>query len=551
MEGFSKGGKVTEMFGSHSKEKNVILFTGQPGIKAIECLGRLKKHVEDDAEIISVDKKMSVVSGKSFKTEILLKTISYQYELWGTAFNGILDGLNHSKFAKTTFLTFHGVYYNQNKREFVSPIDLEKIGELRGKVKAVVVFIDDIYDVYRRLMVDGEMYSYVKELKPLEALYASIFNLISILEWRDVEITVSRLIARALNIPIYVVATKHPAFMVARLINVVIKDLEIFYLAHPISAIREEAIDQLPNFTGELNLFAKELIKSPRMVLFLPGMIDELVIKMEDGKYLAECLPRWSLPYDKQDLITPPLLPKELEDLNPLNPLEYDCGSSSEISTAVSYLLKLLWDRIKEQLTSRDFTLVEQSKNGVRAYRPYFPHKLAGGVMRELEHNRELRKKEPLRRSIVLSVVEDQGKARIDHLFVSIEALVKDLDEPTKRLLRSKSYEWICEKEWVEIFSDDRQLMDKFSDVRNEVEKLLPESYKFNSKLYETSLRPGEMGTEEIERRIEFQDILNSLLTDQLKDYIILESDYQKDTEIRIETVPGKDVGRKQKEVKL
>jgi len=255
---------------------NVILFTGQSGISVRECLKRLSRQVDPQPRIISVEEKMTEISGKSFPREILLENISYQYELWKDAFNQIYNLV--SNLDETIFLTLHGVYYHQDKREFVSPIDLELIVKLKGKVRMLIDFIDDIYDVYRRLMANGQMYSFViRELEPLEALYTSIFNLISILEWRQIEITISRLIARVLDIPMYIVATKHPISMIAKLINIPMGDLSIFYLAHPISSVRKDAMEQLPNFVGELNLFAKTVMDLKNTILFLPGTIDELI----------------------------------------------------------------------------------------------------------------------------------------------------------------------------------------------------------------------------------------------------------------------------------
>ena len=535
-----------------SEKTNLVLFTGQSGIMARECLGRLNQHLDPKAEIISIEERMAKISKRSFRREILLEKISYQYELWRKAFDEVLSELNDSKFAKIVFLTLHGVYYHQDKREFVSPIDFERLSELRGKVKTLIVFIDDIYDLYRRLMVNGEMYSHVKTLEPLEALYASTFDLISILEWRQVEITVSRLIQRILDIPMYIVATKHPAFMIARLINMPTEHLEVFYLCHPISSVRQDAIQRLPNFTGELNIFSKTIIQDSAKVLFLPGTIDELIIKKEREKYLPECSPRWPLPYDEEFSICP-CLPKTLEKINPLNPLNYDISSSTEIETSVSHLMKLLWDYIDVQITSRDLSLVEQSKNGVIAYRPYFPHKLSGGIRRELKHNCELSEKEDSRRSTIVSVTEDRSKARSQHLFTLIETFVENLDPKIKQLLQNESHQWIYDPQWIRIFSDETLLKEKSGDIRNGVENVLPKNYRFQTDFlfYETSLPPGEMGKQEKERRVGFEYILGLLLRNPLEDCVILQEDYREFSspdEVKIDLLLKEYVKKKRKE---
>lgn len=520
---------------------NLILFTGQSGIMAKGCLKRLSEQIGSTVEIISVEEIMANISNRSFRQEILLEKLSYQYELWKEAFEKVLVELESFNPNKTIFLTLHGVYYHQDKCEFVSPIDIELMTKLKGRVKMLIVLINDIYDVYRLLMADGEMYSFVKKLTPFEALYTSIFNLISILEWRQNEIALSRLIARILDIPMYIVATKHDKSMIAKLINIPIENLQIFYLSHPISSVRKDAIQQLPNFVGELNSFARTVMNLPNAILFLPGTIDELIIKKENDIYLPEFLPRWPLPYDKECWVSPSL-PIELENINPLNPLNYDIASSSEIKMSVSYLLKLLCDHINVQITSRDLSLVEQSKNGVIAYRPYFPHKLSGGVFRELEHNYRIYKKEGSRRGVILSVSTDQGKARIQHFFTLIETLVQNLDETIKQKLQDESYKWISNPERVNLFSNDIALRGKLTDIRREVEKILPPDYNFQTGFLsdDASLQSGKMAEQERQRMKGFELIVNTVLKDPLDEYLISTEDYHKfhsSNEIKVDVI--------------
>ncbi len=511
-----------------NETKNVVLFTGQSGIGAEKCLANLNQEMASETKQISIEKEMARISGRSFKREILLESINYQYDLWQKAFDTISDKLSKDEHKETVFLTLHGVYYHQDKREFLSPIDFLKIGSLQGKVKLLIVFIDDIYDVYRRLLSKGEMYSYVMSLEPLEALFASTFNLISILEWRQVEIAVSRLVARLLNIPIYIVAIKHPKHMIKKLIESPIEHLQIYYLSHPISTVREDAKGEIPNFTGELNIFAKKLIEIKESILFLPGTIDELIIKKVNGKYLTECLPRWPLPYGKEYYVGQ-TIPRELEKINPLNPLQYNT-SSNEMSTTVSYLMKLLWDYINVQVTSRDLSLVEQSKNGVIAYRPYFPHKLSGGARRELDLNHRLCARERYRRAVILSIKKERGKARVMQLFALIATFVENLGDKDKITLQNQSHEWIHDENLVNIFSDEDKLKNELDTIRNKIEEKLPSDYTLQTEFlsYQTSLPPGEMGRKEKERRAVFNYILDSILRDPLNDYLISEEDYRK-----------------------
>lgn len=457
-------------------EKNITLFTGQSGISVKMCFERLNKELDDKVEPSSIERTMEEISGRSFKS-ILEENITYQYELWLNSFNKIL---NESDKDENLFITMHGVFYHQNTREFISPVDFERIWDLRGRVKSLIVFIDDIYDIYRRLLESDQMFNYViSDLTQIEAIYESIFNLTSILQWRQIEITVSRIISRILGrIPMFIVATKHPSFTVARLLRANEKELERYYLAHPISEVRENAKEQIPNFTGELNSFSKNYLKNESRFLFIPGTIDELRIKKENGQFIPSLDSRWPLPYGKTYYLNP--LPASIEKRNPLNPKDFDIESSSEeVKRASSILLKLLWKQIYDQITSRDLSLVEFSKNGVIAYRPYFPYRFSGGVKRELEHNKKLKETELRRRNIIRSVKEDQTRARIHNLFNRIKSYVKDLDAGHKERLDEECDIWFNDPEKLSIFSNDSAILQNCEVIKEKFLDILPEKYKF------------------------------------------------------------------------
>lgn len=71
------------------------------------------------------------------------------YMMWEKSFDRIIDEVLDSNIDSSIFLTFHAVYHHQDNSEIVSPINIERIQKLKGKVKSVIVFIDDILDIYR------------------------------------------------------------------------------------------------------------------------------------------------------------------------------------------------------------------------------------------------------------------------------------------------------------------------------------------------------------------------------------------------------------------
>ena len=141
-----------------SDEPNIVLFTGQSGIKAMDCLSRLSQELEGETERISIEQTMESVSGRSFARLLLSDPIPVQHKWWKEAFEEARAQIN--KWGdKNVFLTLHAVYYHQKSREFVSPVSMDVIRRtLKGKVKALMVLIDDIYDVYLHLTTEGQMY---------------------------------------------------------------------------------------------------------------------------------------------------------------------------------------------------------------------------------------------------------------------------------------------------------------------------------------------------------------------------------------------------------
>lgn len=49
------------------------------------------------------------------------------------------------------FLAMHSVYSSHSTGEIFSPLNFETLSALKNKIKLLIVFIDDIYDIFRRL----------------------------------------------------------------------------------------------------------------------------------------------------------------------------------------------------------------------------------------------------------------------------------------------------------------------------------------------------------------------------------------------------------------
>ena len=295
--------------------KNLVIFTGQSGIKAKECLSRLNNPEIKNLHTFYVEDRIKENYGSSFK-KFLTEPIPYQSKIWKKAFEDIEKEINKIPQDNNIFLSMHASYYHQSTCELISIINFESLLKLKSRIKCTIVLIDDIYDIYRRLVDQGQMFNDILGSEDAyEAINNSIKNYISILEWRQLEINISRLLSNMFKTNLFIFAIKHPVFLIRRIIDNLYKQLKIFYLAHPISAIRRKSVDIIPSFASEVNNFAKAIISNNNEnVMFLPGTIDELRIKQEENNshktYIPELHPRLDLPYGKELQIGPPLVMK-------------------------------------------------------------------------------------------------------------------------------------------------------------------------------------------------------------------------------------------------
>ena len=436
------------------EQKAITIITGQSGVEIKECIKKL------GLAYLSVEGRMSDISKTPFQ-EILTLPLRKQYDLWATAFQ---DLSAKGELSPTTMLTFHSAYYHQNKKELFCPVNTRLLAEkLEYRVKRIIVFIDDLYDVYRRLMDAGEMFEYIlnkRKTSSEQAIYESIVNIIFLLNWREMEICISRLLANFLSAEFFVVATKHPTFMIKKLIESPTDALNIYYLSHPISIIRKESRDTLSPFVGELNSFVRNILKYDDNILFLPTSIDELRIKTSLMRkklkkkpieiYEPILSPRWASPYPDDSLLAPEL-PKGTANIEPFNPQNHKLKRSE--STTISGLLSTIKSLIHEkQIMSRDFSLVEQSNNGIIAVRPYFQGDRSDGMMGEITHNSSLMGKQTKRKCYVLSTDKDEENHQIYKILTHLE-FKKDsteFEEKRKELIRNKfSLENLSDEEIV------------------------------------------------------------------------------------------------------
>lgn len=467
----------------NTPKRDLVIFTGQSGIKLENCINKLKRSGLN-YQLVAVDKAIPEISGMEF-VDVLGAPPAIQEILWARTFKQLHDALQ-SKSTKNdfTFLTFHACYYHQKKTEFVCPVDLNQLIQLKERTKMVIVLIDDCYDIYRRLMDKGQMYEdFLSSDDSLDTLIESICNITNLLTWREIEIAFSRKIARLLDVPMYLISVKHPDFIISRLISAPEESLKILYLSHPISVLRKQvSSSRLLEFYADLSSFIRDVLKPDNVVLFIPDAIDEYRIEQEkqnDGStlYMPKLLTRWPLTFTDQLLYEQ--LPSRLESVNPLNPGQYKYTEAiPDAKSAVSSSLRLFNDTVHSQVNSRDLTLVEQSRDGVLVYRPYLAASAHSGVESEIRYNSDLRDQysEKERRTYIITTEEDLGKLRIKKLFTLVEDSVNITEKKYKDSLKELCEQWLVNPTKVSEFYHKSYDID---DTIRVIEELLPQGYMF------------------------------------------------------------------------
>lgn len=526
--------------------KDIILFTGQSGIGIIKSL---KKIEQCNKKVISIEREMEKYTKKSFKNVILSSPPHIIEKYWSETFKYMQKKKKLSERGKDEyiFLTFHATYFQTKKTEFISPIDLNMLKDIADRIKVIIVLIDDCYNIYQRLMNKDEMYDYeryLKDLEPFDALVTSIINLFLILSWRETEIAFSHQISHCFdNIPLYLIAVKHPIIIFERLINTPLDQLNFVYLSHSISDIRVS--DSLRNgvFYGELNELIREIIKKEDMILFIPDTIDEKRIKtekMDDYSYfLPDREKRWPLPFAGNKILFSPIS-THLGNINPINPNSYKVPHDIRIMKTISTLLELLDKKISSQINSRDLSLVELSKS-IFVYRPYYCYTVPTGVEEELRYLYKLRTEylEKDRKIYMFTTDEDYGRLCINTLFRELEFI--KLEESISNELGDLKLKWYENDERISEFSEKR--LDKVK-IRGYVEDIIGEGYKFS----ESYTKPSKRGTlkshEALQPREELQkswDKAFSIIPEEepLKQYLTVEDVYktfhEKDLPVKIE----------------
>ena len=422
-------------------ERKLTFVTGIPGTGVRSALAKYgewcSRNGEPAPEVISLEEEhfiplarpyldllygipeadVNVIEALRLPTQLLSR-------LWSEAFEqAIARAIDALSQGHPVLLTFHGTWYHQANREYISAVDLKLIAESKATPGRMVCLIDDIFDVKARLSKSLGLFE-VPVAQDSDFLDAYI-KLQRVLDWRNFELVLSNKIAEICGSPHFVLATKHPI----KTFHDLITDSErpIIYLAHPISQIRRMGRSSSEAFTTATSSI-RELTAGlrARAVVLEPTAIDELRIGNVIGRdgepldipFLTD---RWPLPsielidllYVPPDQEVPafgPTWERLAQKVTATPPPDWQIGEMEQIRLANS-LLYALKEHIQMQIKSRDFALLAQARV-LAVYRPMLEGNEATGVKIEIEHHVHLGKLDIDRAlAIVLHPPEDERAA--------------------------------------------------------------------------------------------------------------------------------------------
>jgi hypothetical protein len=372
----------------------VIIITGQSGLDSDAIIENFIakypfKHGEKPAHfkvegIISesyrIDKQLKEsINRKTLWKRFLREPYKLQEKYWCDAIKIVSKKISDTQ---CVFINLHACYFHRKTLEYLSLVNISLLKKLQPC--KIITLIDDVYEIHHRLRREPDDVFYPSiAATPTDVL----LEYLRVLDWRSKEIMMSRFIANSSGCDNFVFAIKHSWDI---FYNLVYDKRPTAYLSHPISEVRrlewDGKMDAANKIKDEIKSVSEEL--KEHFAVFLPTTIDEFRIEQEKKSkneiFYTVLGERWD-----SKLYTEPrnmlYSYSEFQDINELWTEEKNDFPSQDFNL----LLKTLNDSISAQVTTRDYTLVEQSQYLV-VYRPLFNGNQSGGVDKESGYHRDL-----------------------------------------------------------------------------------------------------------------------------------------------------------------
>lgn len=372
--------------------------------------------------------------------------------LWTFALHDALVALKNDPAEGPKVLLCGAMYHSKRRSEFYSPFDFatlaQELAEQELTLKRVAMFIDDVFDMYHRLAVPDELYDpalsveeeygrllgteHVDAFKlsiPRQALVAMEVltgELVRLLHWRQLEVTMAERVARSFAKPYLLWGVKQD-----------IRGLEpwltgsasaVTYVSHPISRPRREharlgdwgkIVDECNDLQGQLAALSCTAV--------MPTAIDEYrlehaVTNRADRRGLRrpKLVQRWpligkgmGLLYQAPDADDAPnfqgiFTPRRLQERVGLKKSELiEVGDLGSDFSMLDPPLRFFEREVAAQVAARDHTIVANTDHTI-VFRPFFNDAhFSRGVVAEIGHWADLARTDVRRRIAFLHRNED------------------------------------------------------------------------------------------------------------------------------------------------
>lgn len=331
---------------------------------------------------------------------------------WQEALRRSIDQLNSSD-DEIKILSCHLTLYNRIRSEFYSPVTPTIFVNLDFIPDRIVVLLDDIFDMLRRLSQEDTVpglfsastdestfiarsartlgHRRIDDLssedKSLLRLEHKVRSLVELLGWRRAEIVHSEQLASQLDANFIPYGVKHNIDGLIAACRFLPKDTRTIYVSHPISRPRRETRDgnEWPLVVSECN-HLPEVAAKWRCVPIMPTAIDEYRLEQPAGGLLSRrplLDPRWPSQAMAGSLIFSEDVSFSDAERCFLMPDNYE-DMSSTFRTAIAALMRGLEASISTEVPFRDHLIVAYAED-LLVFRPlYREGYFSGGVEKEL-----------------------------------------------------------------------------------------------------------------------------------------------------------------------
>lgn len=352
---------------------------------------------------------------ESFLDDSIRVTVSYPrpraISEWQAALATAISTLSEAK-APLGVLSGHLTLFSEARSEFFSAVAPDALRHLGPRaVSRVVVLIDDVFDMYRRLARRGEIYYEAAGLdrqRRLELEFRSVpagpplteldewvlgleyrvSTVQQLMAWRRAEMVQADLLARQLGCPLTVLGVKHAAEVLAPLFLENADDVQTAYVSHPISGPRREhrQTGEWPALVASCNRIPKTLA-TWNTAAVMPSAIDEYRIQPGAGSRFSRSPlldPRW--PAQDSDsgpvIVEPSHVSSDRSILLPDLPPDLP----DVLDGVVGGLSRTLEDAIRSEIPFRDHLLVSSCTHLI-VFRPlYHDGTFSRSVSREIRY---------------------------------------------------------------------------------------------------------------------------------------------------------------------